>query len=105
MIMFFLGEVTSPLLNAFTFMGTLRQRSRTCFKLYEYLSPSFTGVCQRVVELSGLVQKWGVLLEPTAGVGVGASSVASFPRRVDGCRVPTSSSPPKINKYTQPPLS
>ncbi|KAL6772460.1 hypothetical protein ACKKBG_A30310 [Auxenochlorella protothecoides x Auxenochlorella symbiontica] len=42
MIMFFLGEVTSPLLNAFTFMGTLRQRSWTCFKLYEYLSPSFT---------------------------------------------------------------
>lgn len=95
MIMFFLGEVTSPLLNAFTFMGTLRQRSWTCFKLYEYLSPSFTGVCQRVVDFCGLVRKWAVPHEPTAGVGVGASSVASFPRRVDGCRVPTSSPPNK----------
>lgn len=48
MIMFFLGEVTSPLLNAFTFMGTLRHGSKTCSKMSDYLSPIFTGASRHV---------------------------------------------------------
>jgi hypothetical protein len=41
-LMFFMGEVTSPLLNAFTFAKELRKVSTIASKLFIFLSPLFT---------------------------------------------------------------
>ena len=41
-IMFFLGEITSPLLNAITVAGVLRHTSKLFQQTYRYLSPLFS---------------------------------------------------------------
>lgn len=79
-IMFFLGELTSPLLNAFTFADAFRHSSKGAFKVYQYLSASFSGTwaaepgrgslaCRNVNDVSvcaGGGFRWG---DPRSGVG------------------------------------
>lgn len=42
-LMFFMGEVTSPILNAFTISRELRHRSKLAFRVFAVASPAFTG--------------------------------------------------------------
>jgi hypothetical protein len=41
--MFFLGEVTSPVLNLFTLAKELRHTSKAAARLFRVMSPVFTG--------------------------------------------------------------
>lgn len=42
-LMFWMGEVTSPLLNVFTFSRELRHTSKVAFRVFQISSPLFTG--------------------------------------------------------------
>ncbi len=42
-LMFWMGEITSPLLNAFTFSRELRHVSKGAQKVFVLVSPLFTG--------------------------------------------------------------